>query len=68
MKELYARCRGAKVIQVIAVEANEGDGTEGDPIQRVLYLYDFDGNLLAKSGDDKKRLYNEKHFMILRNK
>ena len=64
MKELYANCRGAKVIEVIAVEVNEGSGTPDDPIKRVLYLYSKNGKLLAQTSD-AKRLYNENDFIIL---
>ena len=64
MHELYANCRGAKVIEVIAVEVNEGDGTVDDPIKRVLYLYSKKGKLLAQT-KDVERLYKENDFMIL---
>lgn len=64
--EQYANCRGAKIIEVIAVEANEGSGTTEDPVRRVLYLYSKEGKLLAFDGDDKKRLYRENDFMILK--
>lgn len=64
MKEHYANCRGAKLIEVIAVEVNEGDGTPKDPIQRVLYLYSKEGKLLAQT-KDIERLYKENDFMKL---
>lgn len=64
-KELYANCRGAKVIEVVAVEVNEGDGTSEDPIQRVLYLYSKDGILLAQT-KDKERLYKENDFIKIK--
>lgn len=60
----YANCRGAKLIEVIAVEANEGDGTTNDPVRRVLYLYSKNGKLLAQT-EDIERLYKENDFMIL---
>ena len=62
--EKYANCRGAKVMEVVVVEANEGSGTSGDPIERVLYIYTKEGKLLA-STDNKKRLYSQNDFMIL---
>lgn len=62
----FANMRGAKVIKVIAVEVNEGEGNEDDPIQRVLYIYDLEGNYLAHIGDTKKREYFEKNFMIIK--
>jgi hypothetical protein len=51
MKNLYANCRGAKLIEVVAVEVNEGEGTTADPIRRVLYLYSKTGKLLAQTKD-----------------
>lgn len=63
MNEKYANCRGAKLIEVIAVEVNEGNGTD-DPIKRVLYLYSKDGTLLAQT-KDIERLYKEGDFMLL---
>lgn len=62
--EKYANCRGAKVIEVIAVEVNEGDGTSEDAIRRVLYIYSKDGKLIAQS-QDIERKYKENDFMIL---
>ena len=64
MNEVYANCRGAKLIEVVAVEVNEGDGTPEDPLIRVLYLYSKDGRLLAQT-KDRERLYKERDFMIL---
>lgn len=63
-EEKYANCRGAKLIQVLAVEVNEGDGSTQDPIRRVLYLYKKDGKLLAQT-EDVERLYKENDFMML---
>ena len=54
MKERYANCRGAKLIEVLAVEVNEGQGTTDDPIRRVLYLYDKTGKLLAQTKDEER--------------
>jgi len=64
MKEKYANARGAKLIEVIAVEVNEGNGTENDPIVRVLYIYTKGGRLLAQS-KDIDRLCKENEIMIL---
>ncbi len=64
MKEKYANCRGAKLIEVLAVEVNEGDGTPEDPITRVLYLYSKEGKLLAQT-KDIERLYKEGDYMKL---
>ena len=65
MKEKYANCRGAKLIEVVAVEVNEGEGVSGDPIRRVLYLYSTDGKLLAQT-EDEHRLFTENDFMVLK--
>lgn len=64
MKEKYANCRGAKLIEVLAVEVNEGEGITGDPIHRVLYLYSKEGKLLAQTKDEERK-YRENDFMIL---
>ena len=63
--EKYANCRGAKLIQVVAVEVNEGEGVTDDPIRRVLYLYSTDGKLLAQT-KDMERKFTENDFIILR--
>jgi len=60
----YANCRGAKIIEVLAVEVNEGDGTTEDPYTRVLYLYSKEGKLLAQT-KDIERLYKENEFMFI---
>ena len=64
-KKYYANCRGAKLIEVVAVEVNEGDGTPEDPINRVLYLYSKSGKLIAQTKDEEDRLFKEGDFMIL---
>lgn len=63
-EEKYANCRGVKLIEVVAVEVNEGEGTTDDPIHRVLYLYSKEGKLLAQT-KDIERLFKEGDFMIL---
>lgn len=63
-KEKYANCRGAKLIEVLAVEVNEGAGTPDDAVKRVLYLYSKEGKLLAQS-QDIYRMYKENDFHIL---
>ena len=45
--ERYSTFRGAKVVKVIRLEVNEGTGVEGDPVRRVTYYLDFDGNILG---------------------
>jgi len=56
-KTLYANFRDAKLIKVIKVEVNEGEGTADDPVRRVVYLCAIDGKLLAKLGEEKSRLF-----------
>ncbi len=65
MTEKYANCRGAKLMEVLAVEVNEGDGTQEDPIKRVLYLYTKEGKLLAQT-KDIERLYKEGDYIIIK--
>lgn len=48
MKEYFANFRHARVVQVLKIEVNEGEGTTEDPICRVAYFVDFDGNVLGK--------------------
>ena len=64
MKDKYANCRGAKLVELLAVEVNEGDGTTEDPIRRVLYLYSKNSKLIAQSKDDFNRLYKEDFIII----
>ena len=56
-KELYANFRGAEIYEVLRVEVNEGDGTEDDPIRRVVYLLTKEGELLAKIGEVENRKF-----------
>ena len=44
----YAHFRGAKLVQVIRIEVNEGSGIPGedDPIRRVVYYLTLEGKLL----------------------
>lgn len=53
----YSKFRDAKIIEVIKVEVNEGDGTTEDPIRRVAYLLSKKGDVLAKIGEDEERLF-----------
>jgi hypothetical protein len=43
----YPRFCGAKVIQVVEVEVNEGNGVDV-PIRRVTYYLSLDGVVLAR--------------------
>jgi len=53
-EELFANFRDAKIVEVLKVEVNEGNGTPDDPISRVAYLVSKQGKVLAKLGLDKK--------------
>jgi hypothetical protein len=55
--EIYANFRDAKIIEVLKVEVNEGEGTTEDPIRRVRYLLTRQGKVIAKLGDDRERKY-----------
>lgn len=55
--ELFANFRHAKVIEVLKIEVNEGEGTTEDPICRVVYLVSKEGKVLAKIGDIKDRKF-----------
>lgn len=57
MKKKYANFRHVKVVQILKIEVNEGDGTPGDPVCRVTYLCSMDGKLLAKIGEVEERLF-----------
>jgi hypothetical protein len=46
-KELYSNFRGAKIVKVIRLEINEGEGKSDDPVRRVVYWLDLDGNIIA---------------------
>jgi hypothetical protein len=52
----YSNFRGAKVEKVLRIEVNEGDGTTGDPITRVVYWVDFEGNIIGHN-DQEDRLF-----------
>lgn len=47
-KVKYANFRGAKKIEVLRVEVNEGDGTTDDPIYREVYYLTLDGKFIGK--------------------
>jgi hypothetical protein len=54
-KKAYANFRNAKIIEVLKIEVNEGEGVTGDPVRRVAYLVSKNGKLLAKIGEDVER-------------
>ena len=43
-----SRIPSAKVTEVIELHSVTGDGTEADPVRRVVYYFDLNGNFLAK--------------------
>lgn len=65
MKEYYANFRDARLVQVLKVEVNEGEGTTDDPVSRVVYLLSLEGKVLAKIGPhDKERKFAGEDEMI----
>jgi len=43
----YSHFRGFEIIEVIKITVNEGEGVKGDPVRRVTYWYEKDGNLIS---------------------
>lgn len=64
-KLLCSNFRNAKVIEVMKIEVNEGDGSEEDPVYRVAYLVTKEGKVLAKIGEEKERLHVGSDEMII---
>jgi hypothetical protein len=55
-KEYYANFRDAKLISVIKVEVNEGNGSNDDPIRRVAYYIDAKtGSVLFHTTDRERK-------------
>ena len=54
----YAHFRGAKLVQVIRLEVNEGEGKRetNDPVCRVVYWLTLDGTLIGHN-DPEERMY-----------
>lgn len=48
-RALMERIDGAKMIDVIEVILVRGEGTQQDPLRKVLQYYDKNGNLLAEN-------------------
>jgi hypothetical protein len=63
-KQYYSNFRHAKLIQVMKIEVNEGEGTTDDPIRRVAYLTTLQGKLLAKIGEGRERKFVGEDEMI----
>lgn len=58
-KKKYSNFRSAKIVEVIKVEVNEGEGVEGDVIRRVAYLVSIKtGKVLAKIGENIEREFS----------
>jgi len=64
-KEIYANFRNAKIVKLMKIEVNEGEGTADDPITRVAYLVDFNGNVVAKIGENKDRKFVGTDEMVM---
>lgn len=47
-----------KIMQVIAVTFNRGDGTKNDPVHEVIAYYDMNGLLLAEDSIYEKQQSN----------
>jgi hypothetical protein len=56
-KELYANFRDARLIQILKVEVNEGEGTQEDLIRRVVYFIEPLTGKVLWNDDDTKRLF-----------
>jgi hypothetical protein len=54
-KEKYANFRGAEIVKVMRIEVNEGDGTTEDPVRRVVYYVDVDGEIISHDDPDQRR-------------
>lgn len=63
-KEFFANFRHARLVEVLKIEVNEGDGTPDDPIYRVAYLVSKDGKVLGKIGSESKRKFEGDNEMI----
>jgi DnaJ-domain-containing protein 1 len=55
MDKKYANFRSAKIVEVLKIEVNEGEGTHKDPVRRVIYLLDKKGKLITKINEDINR-------------
>lgn len=47
MKEKYSNFRGAKVVEVLRIEVNEGEGIKDDPIYREVYYTTLEGEYIG---------------------
>ncbi len=64
-KEIYSNFRDARVVKLLKIEINEGEGkTTDDPVRRVAYFCDFNGKVLFKQGEDKNRLFAGEDEML----
>ncbi len=58
-KEIYSRFRHAKIVEVLKIEVNEGEGTSEDPIQRVAYYLTKGGKVIGNTDDTKRKFAGE---------
>ena len=47
-KEKYSNFRGAKKVEVLRIEVNEGGGVTGDPVYQEVYYVTLDGKFIGK--------------------
>ena len=70
-KELFANFRyffkHAKVIEVLKIEVNEGEGSDCDPVHRVAYVVSKSGKVLGKIGSEDGRKFTGEDEMIFLN-
>lgn len=65
MKEKFANFRGAKIIEILEVHVNEGNGTEDDPIYREVYYLKMDGSLIGiDTKNDMRKFANDVNVIV----
>lgn len=57
MKEKYSNFRGAKIVEVIRIEVNEGEGEINDPIYREVYYVTKEGKYIGHESNNELRKY-----------
>lgn len=57
MKEKYSNFRGAKKIEILEIQVNEGDGTTEDPVYREIYYVTLEGEFIGKKTQNDLRKF-----------